>query len=222
MPSYCSRFRGAVFDLDGTLLDSMWLWGEIDRRFLSRRGLEVPSDYLEAVKHMDFPHAADYTVRRFLLQERPEDLIAEWMSMAETAYREEIVFKPGALDLLRRLRELGFSVGIATSASPSLFLPTLERHGARELFDAIVTTEEAGRSKADPAVYLACAAKLGVEPAHCMVFEDILTGIKSAKRAGFYTVALRDPSSESSRAILTAEAELYAEDFASLLPLFQG
>ncbi len=220
MPLFDPHLRGAVFDLDGTLLDSMWLWGEIDRRFLARRGHDVPKDYLERVKHMDFAHAARYTVERFSLRETPESLIAEWMSMAEASYRKEICFKTGALELVSSMRARGWRVGIATSASPSLFRPTLARCGAEALFDAIVTTEEVGKNKAHPDVYLTCAERLGLAPRECAVFEDILTGIRTAKSAGFFTVAVLDPSSADSNAEMVAEADLNSGDFAELNACF--
>ena len=80
------RKKGAIFDMDGTLLDSMWVWRQIDVDFLGRRGFEVPSDYLEMITPMGYCRAAEYTIERFGLNEKPEDLIQEWHGMAAEAY----------------------------------------------------------------------------------------------------------------------------------------
>ena len=188
-----NQLQGAIFDLDGTLFDSLWLWKEIDRRFLARRGIELPADYAEAVSAMEFARAAEYTVRRFGLNEPPEALVAEWMAMAKDAYAREIPLKPGAAAYLRALAGRGVKLGIATSCAAELFGATLARHGVTDLFAAAVTTHEVGAGKEGPEVYLAAAQKLGLLPGRCAVFEDAKTGLLSAKRAGFWTVAVYDP-----------------------------
>ena len=100
-------FQGAIFDLDGTLLDSMWIWEQIDIEFLGRRGLPVPDDYLEKITPMHFYQAAEYTIGRFGLSETPDDLIAEWSDMALDAYRNRIGLKPYAKEYLLFLKEKG-------------------------------------------------------------------------------------------------------------------
>ena len=92
-----TNFKGAIFDMDGTLLDSMGLWSDIDREFLAKRGIDVPSDYLQAVIYLGAMGTALYTIDRFNLSDTPEGLIAEWNSMAAEKYKT-IPEKPGALE----------------------------------------------------------------------------------------------------------------------------
>ena len=101
------RFRGAIFDLDGTLLDSMGMWDDIDVAFLSRRGLTVPDDYVQAIVPLSFRETAVYTIDRFGLTETPEAVMEEWMRMAEEAYAFRVEPKPYAAELLRRWKARG-------------------------------------------------------------------------------------------------------------------
>ena len=101
------QYKGAIFDLDGTLLDSMWVWDDIDVAFLKKRGLEVPPDYQEAITPLGFLEAARYTIRRFGFPETPEELIQEWHQMAVDAYTYEVELKDGAAEYPRYLKEKG-------------------------------------------------------------------------------------------------------------------
>ena len=115
--------RAAFFDLDGTLLDSMGMWAEIDRRSLGRRGIAVPEDYQKAVSVMRIHEAARYTVERFGLPEDPQDLEREWMDMARREYAHNVPLKPGAREYLNALRAQGVRLGVLTSTAPGLFEP---------------------------------------------------------------------------------------------------
>lgn len=210
--------RGAIFDLDGTLLDSLWVWDEIDKRFLLRRGIDPPSDYLSVVNGMEFMQAAVYTIERFRLHERPESLCEEWSALAREAYAQEIPLKPYAKEYLAYLAGRGVRLGIATSSRPELYIPALERAGVHRLFSAATVTSEVPRGKQFPDVYLETAKRLGVSPADCAVFEDILHGVKSAKSAGFYTVGVADAYSAADKEEICRTADRYVESFALLLP----
>lgn len=210
------KIRGAVFDLDGTLLDSTWLWEEIDRRFLARRGIEVPPDYAQAIEHMEFLPAAEYTVRRFGLREDPDELVREWTDMAEQAYAHEIRIKPHVTEFLQALADREIKLGIATSSREELFVPALRSNGISAFFSAAVTTREVGGGKDSPAVYCKAAGLLGCRPQECAVFEDILTGIRSANSAGFLTVGVYDPASARQWEEIRQEADLYLYRFNEL------
>lgn len=189
--------KAYIFDLDGTLLDSMSLWAQIDADFLKKRGLPVPPDYMEAVSALGFPEAAAYTIARFELRDTVEALLAEWQEMAVYAYGHTVKLKPGAREVLLALKERGAKLGIATSLPEALYAPALRHHGLWTLFDAICATGEVGRDKTSPDVFLLAAQRLGVRPADCVVFEDLFQAIQSAKAAGMTVYGVYDASAQA-------------------------
>lgn len=192
------RRKAAIFDLDGTLLDSMGVWEQIDIDFLGRRGYAVPPDYTAAVAPMQFREIAEYTIDRFHLDETPEQVMAEWDEMAHEAYATTVRAKPGAPEYLKDLKARGVRLGVATTLTRGLREPALKHTGMFDLFDDIISVDEAGGvGKSKPDIYLTEAARLGVEPANCTVFEDLLVAIRSAKAAGMRAWAMHDDSSDA-------------------------
>lgn len=190
-----TKRTAAIFDLDGTLLDSMQVWEQVDRDFLRRRGLPFTQDYTEAVSAMSFHEAARYTVERFRLGETPEELIREWNAMVAEEYAHRIALKPGARECLRFLRERGVALGVATALSEELYGPALRNNGVYGCFGAFASVTETARGKGFPDVYLLCAERLGAPPDGCLVFEDVLPGLRGAKAAGMDAVGVYDKSS---------------------------
>lgn len=208
---------GAIFDLDGTILDSLWIWEEIDRRFLAKRGIAMPEDYVDAVNRMEFSQAAEYTIARFGLPDALESLMSEWTAMTRDAYAHEIALKPGVKAYLESLSSRGVRLGIATSSTPELFVPALENNGILRLFSAIATTSEVPHGKDRPDVYLLAAERLGMLPSECIVFEDTLPGIRSASSAGFITAGVRDRFSENDAQAIKALSDFWIDTFESAL-----
>lgn len=209
--------KGAIFDLDGTILDSLWIWEEIDRRFLAKRGIAMPEDYVDAVNRMEFSQAAEYTIARFGLPDALESLMSEWTAMTRDAYAHEIALKPGVKAYLESLSSRGVRLGIATSSTPELFVPALENNGILRLFSAIATTSEVPHGKDRPDVYLLAAERLGMLPSECIVFEDTLPGIRSASSAGFITAGVRDRFSENDAQAIKALSDFWIDTFESAL-----
>jgi len=190
-----TKHKAVIFDLDGTLLDSMKVWEQVDRDFLQRRGLKFTQDYTEAVSAMCFEEAARYTVGRFRLRETPEELIREWNAMVAEEYAHNIALKPGARECLRFLRSRGTALGVATALSEELYVPALRNNGICGLFGAFASVTETARGKGFPDVYLLCAERLGVSPGESLVFEDVLPGLRGAKAAGMDAVGVYDAGS---------------------------
>ena len=207
--------KGAIFDLDGTILDSLWIWEEIDRRFLAKRGIAMPEDYVDAVNRMEFSQAAEYTIARFGLPDAPESLMSEWTAMTRDAYAHEIALKPGVKAYLESLSSRGVRLGIATSSTPELFAPALENSGILRLFSAIATTSEVQHGKDRPDVYLLAAERLGMLPSECIVFEDTLPGIRSASSDGLITAGVRDRFSENDAPAIKALSDFWIDTFES-------
>lgn len=191
------RFDAAIFDLDGTLLDSMGVWEKIDTDFLAKRGFEVPPDYIGEICARSFREAADYTIHRFSLPETADALIAEWHQMAVYEYGHNIGLKPYAKAYLSLLRGKDIHLGIATSLPAVLYEPALANNGIFGMFDVICSTDEVARGKEFPDVFLSAAKKLRVMPERCLAFEDILPAICSAKQAGMRVYGVYDDSSKA-------------------------
>lgn len=208
---------GFIFDLDGTLLDSLWVWSEVDEVFLSRRGLPILPDYAQSIAHLGFADAARYTIDRFGLDETPEQLMQEWYDLARAAYRDRVPLKPHAEEFLHKLCAQGVHISAATSSEPELVLPCLDRLGITGLFDNITTIHEVNGDKSSPDIYLLAAERMDIAPTQCAVFEDILRGIQSAKSAGFYTVAVEEPASALDQIEIEHTADRYIHSFAELL-----
>jgi len=187
------NFAAAIFDLDGTLLDSMWVWHAVDRAFFAARGLAVPEDYIKSIQALTFRETARYTVERLGLSESPEALMAEWNAMSFREYRDHVKLKPGAGEVLRVLRAREVLLGIATNLSAHVARIVLEQNGVLELFGALTTTEEVPRGKGYPDIWLLAARKLGVSPLQCIAFDDVADSLLGIRAAGMAACAVREP-----------------------------
>ena len=212
-----AHIKGVIFDLDGTLLDSLHVWRDVDIRFFAKRNLPMPNEYLHNVKVLDLYDAAIYTKTTFSLPERPEELVREWLDMVKEEYKFHVALKPYAKEFVESLTARGVKLGVATSSAEELFLPCLKRHGIARYFTAFTETKEAARGKEFPDPYLLAAQKIDAIPEHCAVFEDILVGVKSAKSGGFFTVAVADHYSAADEKALKKEADLFIRGFEELL-----
>lgn len=186
--------KGIIFDLDGTLLDSMGMWSALDRRFLRGHGIEPPEDISEIVKSMTTAESSAYFAARFPLGMTAEEISSEVMALADRAYREELPLKDGAKAFLRALRTRGIPFGIASVTYPELLEAVLNRTGVQEMFRFVLTPDD-HHGKHAPAIFLRAAALLDAQPWEIVVIEDSLYAARTAKSAGFYTIGFRDPFS---------------------------
>ena len=211
------QWKGAIFDLDGTLLDSMGVWSQVDIDFLKKRNLAVPEDYMQKIAAMGFPEAARYTIERFGFSDTPEMLVQEWREMAREAYALHVGLKPGAKEYLEKLKSRGIPVAAATSGDTELFEPCLKHNGIYECFDAIVTVSEVKRGKGFPDIYERAAELISVAPADCMVFEDLAAGVKGALDGGFQATGILDDCSRTEWETLRKLTGNLIRDFTELL-----
>lgn len=209
--------KGYLFDLDGTLLDSMGVWEQIDVDFLTRRNIPVPEDYAQAIAPMGFRRAAEYTIARFGFSQSPEEIMEEWHQMAVEQYAHHLSLKPGAKEYLKELKQQGKPLAVVTASYPELYQPALERGGVLDLFDTIVTVNQVPRGKGFPDIYLEAAKRIQVPPQQCAVFEDITQGIQGAKAADCLAVAVYDSANQGQWDQTKALADLSIRSFEELL-----
>ncbi len=211
-------FSAAIFDLDGTLIDSMGVWSKVDEDFLGRRGRPLTPEYSAAVSAMSFREAAEYTVGRYGFSDTPEEIMAEWLRMVQDEYAHRIALKPFVREYLAFLAARGVRLGVATASPPELYGPVLKNNGVFDRFRAFASVGEVARGKSSPDIFLLAAERLGARPGDCVVFEDTLPGILGAKAAGMTTVGVYERHSDPLRDKIRAEADFYIAGFGQLLP----
>ena len=201
--------KAAIFDMDGTLIDSMWVWKTVDIEYLMKRNITPPDDLRENIEHLSFSETAKYFKERFNLNESIEAIIAEWNDIALKEYTNNVKLKPGAKEFLTLLKSNEIKIGLATSNCDMLLEVALKNNNIYDYFDCITTTNEVNRGKNFPDVYLLCAEKLEVAPAKCIVFEDILPAVIGAKAAGMKVIGVHDLYSENQKEDIMRLADLY-------------
>lgn len=210
--------EGLIFDFDGTLADSMWVWDEVDREFLKKRELPYSEEFVEMVAVLGFERGADFVIDHFGLDEKPDDIIEEWKSLAEDGYANHVELKPGALDYLEYCKAQGMPMAIATSLQRHLLEPALKKNGILDMFDVVCICDELQcGGKSNPTVYLEAARRLGIPADQCAIFEDVATAARSAKKTGAYVVGIYDEHKQQSTEELISIVDLFVLSYAELL-----
>ena len=209
--------KAVIFDLDGTLVDSMWMWETIDIEFLGKYGYSCPPELQKTIEGMGFTETAVYFKERFSLPLSIEEIKQIWTEMSIDKYRNEVPLKPGAKEFLTYLKDHGIKAGIATSNGREMVEAVLESLGVRGFFQVVTTACEVSAGKPAPDIYLYVAEKLGVKPEDCMVFEDVPAGILAGKRAGMTVYAIEDEFSRKMGAEKRELADGYIRDYFELL-----
>ena len=179
-----NQLDAVIFDLDGTLVDSMWVWEKVDETFLGQLGIEVPSDMNKDLEGKSFTETAIYFKERFKLEMSVEEIKQSWNEMGWEFYTHQVPLKKGVKEFLEFLSEQGIKMGIATSNSIELVRAVLKALDIERYFVQIRTSCEVGRGKPFPDIYLKVAEDLQVDPSRCLVFEDIPNGVRAGKNAG--------------------------------------
>lgn len=209
--------EAVIFDLDGTVVDSMWVWPAVDVEFLGQHGLELPDDLQQELDGKSFYESAVHIKKRFGLEESEEELMDIWNKMAMNRYVHEVKVKESVKDFLQTLKANGIKTGIASSNSGVLVEATLRANGVYEYFDSVHTANEVAKGKPSPDIYLLVAKDLQVKPENCLVFEDIVMGILAGKNAGMQTCAVYDEYSAYDDENKKKTADYYIHSYKELL-----
>ena len=209
--------EAVIFDLDGSMVDSMWMWRTIDIEYLGRFGIELPENLQACIEGMSFSETAVYFKERFELPDDLDTIKADWNRMAWDKYTYEVPVKDGVTELLQYCMDHGIKVGIATSNSRELVENVVKARHLDQYFDCIMTGCDVAKGKPAPDIYLAVARELGVSPENCLVFEDIIPGIQAGKAAGMRVCAVYDKYSEHQDAEKRTLADYYTYHFKELM-----
>lgn len=203
-----------IFDMDGTLIDSMWIWSDIDKEYMQKYNLTEPEDFQKDIEGMSFSETAQYFLDMYpTLDLTIEEVMDEWTQMAHERYMAQVELKKGVSEFMTILKDRGVKLGIATSNGRILVDDTLETLGITSFFDSINCACEAGAGKPAPDVYLLTARKLGVKPERCLVFEDVCMGILAGRNAGMKVCAVEDDFSKAQREQKRRLADYYIQDY---------
>ncbi len=209
--------EAVIFDMDGTLVDSMWVWEKIDIDYIHGRGYVIPKDFHKEIEGMSFTETAIYVKEKFQLEDDLDTIIKDWHDSVRSSYETEIQMKPGALEFMKKLKASGVKMGIGSSNSHELISVIVNKYGLGEYISAITTSCEVGSGKPAPDVYLETAKRLGVDSRRCLVFEDVPNGIKAANNAGMRSCAIYDNFSSDYDDEKKDLADYYIRDYTQLL-----
>ncbi|MGG7164644.1 HAD family hydrolase [Clostridium ihumii] len=210
------NIKAAIFDMDGTIVDSMWVWDEIDENYLGKHNIEIPETLKDSIAHLSYNEVAAYFKNTFNLPYTVDEIKEHWNDMAYEEYSKNIKLKPGVRTFFELLRRNNIKIALATSNSTSLLEACLKGNDIYEYFDVITTTNEVNRGKDFPDVYLLTAEKLGVAPEDCMVFEDILPAVKGAKAANMKVVGVHDEYSTKDHEAMKELADIFINEYDEL------
>lgn len=213
-----TNIKAAIFDLDGTLINSMSLWDQIDIDYLTSKNIPVPDDLNNEISHLSFNQVAVYFKERFKLKDSLDEIKNTWNTMAYNHYSSDITLKDGVVEFLDFLKKSNIKIGLATSNSTELLEASLKFNKIYDYFDAITITDEVSIGKHEPDVYLLAAKKLNVKPEECIVFEDILVAVKGAKKAGMKVIAVEDECSALDKDEIIKNSDEFINDFRALIP----
>ena len=180
--------RGAIFDLDGVLLDSMSVWNDLGVRYLKKRGIEPKDGLGQILFSMSMEQGADYLKEQYHLPDTPQEILNGIEQMIQDFYFYEVQPKEGAKELLQFLQKQNVKMITATSSPREHVTKALQRIGLFDYLEQIYTTGEVGESKHSPLIYQLAAESLGTKPEETLVFEDSLYALKTAKKAGFRAI----------------------------------
>ncbi len=188
-----SFFKAAIFDFDGTLIDSLGVWDDIDRRSFAKRGMSVPEIFANNTATMKPRQIADYVIERYGFTDSPEALMKEWSDMAFDAYANHLPLRKGAYNYVHYLRSQKIKMLLITTLSKRLCEPALKRTGILDCFDFLQFGEdlpEAGKHSYK--TYIDIAQQIHISPEYCAVFEDSATALRSAQKANMKTYGVVD------------------------------
>lgn len=204
---------GAIFDVDGTLFDSMHIWRQLGKRYLQQIGIEAEDGLADKLYPMSLEESSTYLKQRYNIADRVEKIVSDTVSMIEESYKREVSLKAGVYDYLEELRRREIPMIIATSGNRDILIKALDRLHIKDFFQDIITCSDLQVSKREATIYLLAAERICSKPEQTVVFEDVLHGIMSANSAGFVTVGVEDFSNKKDQAQIERESDYYIKDF---------
>lgn len=206
-----TKVRASIFDVDGTLLDSMSVWDDIGERYLMSLGISAREGLHDVLNTMSLEQGAAYLKEEYQIDKPISQIVKEVLKIVSDFYRFEAPLKPGVKETLEWLKSSGIRMVIATSGDKELVEAAMERNGVLQYFERIYTCTEVGAGKDEPEIYLKAAGFLQTEPENIAVFEDALHAAETAKTVGFMVVGVYDASNEENLSRMKEVCDYYYE-----------
>jgi len=207
------KIKGAIFDLDGTLLDSMYFWDDLGAEYLRQKGIAPPRNINEVLKTLSLEQSISYFKEVYFIRGSEDEIKKEIIGLIENQYRFKVPLKPSVIPFLGELYNNNVKMCIATATEYNLAIDAMERLNIAKYFKFILTCSEAGIGKDNPQFFLKALEMLNTSKYETIVFEDSLHAIKSAKSAGFFIAAVYDKSSEEDKEEIKSMADIYLNSF---------
>lgn len=209
--------KAYIFDVDGTLVDSMGEWGKVLPSFLDKCGVEYPADIVKRVVALGLPGVAKYYKEHFPIVATEEEILAYFVQNFKRKYATEIMGKPNVKETLTALKVRGIKVCALTAGMHVLFDDCLKRLGLWELFDYCWSSDDFPYKKSEPAIYKEVAKRLRLDVSECAMVDDSVGALIPAKEAGMATVGIYDDFSKANEPVMRGLADRYIYDLKELL-----
>lgn len=206
----------AIFDLDGTLINSTSIWSDIDSNFFLSRGMEVPSDYGESIAHVGLEEAAKITKEKYAPHETEENILNEWLTLSQKAYEEDIPLKNNVHELLKLLKEHDVHIALATANAEELYLPCIRRLDIEKFFEFVINPKSVKGGKSTTKIYDIVKEHFGVKDDEVVIFEDSLKPIQVASTK-YLVVGVYDKHSVKDIEDNKKYSNMYIEDFQEVI-----
>jgi len=211
------KFKGLIFDADGTILDSMKIWAELGKIYLASIGIESKPGLDKRLFSMSLCEGCAYLKEEYNITFSVEKIRNDITKIIEDFYKKRVLPKNGAVEFIKEMKRKNIPMAVATSGDKALIHSAFSRLGIADCFKEILSCAELNTSKKEPDIYIKAAELLGTAAKETVVFEDVLYAVETAKTAGFITVAVEDDESADDRCMLQKTADCYIKDFSKLI-----
>ncbi len=210
------KYKAAILDFDGTLVDSMPVWKDVSVTYLKSHGVTPNDDLRDAIKEMSVAQSSEYLRETYNLPYTGPEIIDQITAQVEDQFRYEVQLKPHVKSFLHAMHLKGMRFSIATASHRDLIEPAIERLGIADYITSVVTCMEVGCGKESPTIFFEAMQQLSVEQTECLVIEDALHAVITAKKAGFTVVGVYDASAAEEQNRIRSTADFYVRSFDQL------